>query len=159
MKYAKRLSRLAKISLWGLLFIFLVPAAIPFTGLAIDFTIYNSDNLQVSIGQSVDCYIRIRGGTRSDRGKFVFGNSDVRFLGVEFRKPKSGPAFGCDVAVEDSWVYALLLVIALILGRNVAWQRNMQKRRDMICPSCGYDCRATRERCPECGTELDKVIN
>jgi hypothetical protein len=35
--------------------------------------------------------------------------------------------------------------------------RNRHRRRDNLCPKCGYDLRATPSRCPECGHEPKPV--
>jgi hypothetical protein len=54
---------------------------------------------------------------------------------------------------------ALLLFFAgwfyFVLIRN--WRDARRKRAELrlargLCPACGYDCRVTPERCPECGT-------
>jgi hypothetical protein len=41
-------------------------------------------------------------------------------------------------------------------GMIAAWRSVRQRRRMRHgqCPTCGYDCRATPERCPECGSEI-----
>jgi hypothetical protein len=53
-------------------------------------------------------------------------------------------------------LWCLLLAFALIASPGVwSWNRRRRNRRRRIahrCTACGYDLRATPERCPECGT-------
>lgn len=53
----------------------------------------------------------------------------------------------------DRAVAVPLWLVCLLLGVNPAVRLYRRvRRRNGICPSCGYDIRATADRCPECGT-------
>ena len=83
-----------------------------------------------------------------------FRKVDVQGSGVVVRD-KSGAvawrAVGGYRAVEVPWWSLLLLFSILPAGRWAARRRRRAKSRRGLCPECGYDLRATPQRCPECG--------
>jgi hypothetical protein len=69
----------------------------------------------------------------------------------------SGLTVGVTSVAAPYWFCTLGLATApvLWLTRRRPWQR-ADRRRAGLCPQCGYDLRASPERCPECGTRAAK---
>ena len=59
-------------------------------------------------------------------------------------------------SIKANVSYWLLITLAGILPalRLFAWWRHGHRRENGCCPTCGYDLRASTERCPECGTPI-----
>ena len=77
--------------------------------------------------------------------------------GMPSRWFSDSPPFaeGWQATVSD-WVLALLAVLL------PAWwiiRRRGRRVREGYCRVCGYDLRASKERCPECGTEIGNVVH
>jgi hypothetical protein len=68
-------------------------------------------------------------------------------------KPADGRIRGgktFSVIVFDFGLIAIFSILPLLWLR--AYRKNRKRPGDGLCPSCGYDLRATPDRCPECGT-------
>lgn len=74
------------------------------------------------------------------RAGFGFGRVDVRWLRLTM-----------EGACVPMWLAAAVtgLLPSAAVARNV---RRRLRACDNLCPTCGYDLRATPSRCPECGT-------
>jgi hypothetical protein len=74
------------------------------------------------------------------------------FLWIDFRGTAGSPGNYSRVVIVGVpyWAIALVSVILPTIKFR-RWGRARRHRRTGACPVCGYDLRATPDRCPECG--------
>src|SRR5687768_1685048 len=70
--------------------------------------------------------------------------------GVIIAGPRSGTLIGNPWLGYGSLFLAILTVVLLLVRGHRIRQADDRVRRG-LCRRCGYDIRATRDRCPECG--------
>jgi 4-amino-4-deoxy-L-arabinose transferase-like glycosyltransferase len=77
----------------------------------------------------------------------------VERFGIAAGRPGSGfgLAYVRQMVVTPMWFLAILTT-ALPLAWVFRWRRRRARHERGHCPACGYDLRATPDRCPECGT-------
>jgi len=82
-----------------------------------------------------------------------------QWLGFAWFRGDSPPSPPTQIGTKTQWYIAFpIWPLVLILGGFESW-RTIRRRRQRtigLCRVCGYDLRATPERCPECGTTIVK---
>jgi hypothetical protein len=85
-----------------------------------------------------------------------FGHaSDV----ANYPSPMGHLEFGTRISYREYWIsYRIPWMLFAILPAVTAWEGFIarRRRRTSKCADCGYDLRATPDRCPECGTTIAK---
>ena len=100
---------------------------------------------------AVDAALRDYGAGVTDKVRSNHG-----FRGIGFAWYRGPFTFGQrEWGVFLTWPLLMALAAALPVGRVVLGARAAARRRRRsgknVCAACGYDLRATPERCPECG--------
>jgi hypothetical protein len=73
--------------------------------------------------------------------------------------PKQPKALLLAVLGVPYWALALLFAVVPVWRLRV-WRREVRRRRlikGLLCTSCGYDLRASKDRCPECGSPIQSA--
>ena len=115
-------------------------------------------------------------GVFSNRGVMAMGMGEASGTGRGWQY-EEGPAeyglgstfglhFGFGVFAQyDSRMLFFPHAVAATLSGGMGWiswlkyRRRYRRDRAGMCPACGYDLRATPDRCPECGREAGMVGN
>ena len=70
----------------------------------------------------------------------------------EYQEAVNGTHVIRSAAIRDWWLIAATLALPCLWFRS--HRRSRLAERKGLCPKCGYDLRATPDRCPECGTPV-----
>jgi hypothetical protein len=78
-------------------------------------------------------------------------DSALKTVGIEWRRGSFAPGQDSTFWLRVRWPFVAAVASAGPLAYGVALLRRRRRVRKGCCPTCGYDLRATPERCPECG--------
>jgi hypothetical protein len=92
-----------------------------------------------------------------------FRHCGVHFENAGYAAPSTAPnsyIYHSGFSLEISTLDVLALSLVLPVGRYAGslWRGRRCRTRPGLCPICGYDLRATPDRCPECGTVAKPVV-
>jgi hypothetical protein len=76
---------------------------------------------------------------------------DLDWLGISTMRGRS-PRFGDSFVISISFLWPVLALTPLPVWWVVDRRLRKSRHGRQLCAKCGYDLRATPDRCPECGT-------
>jgi predicted RNA-binding Zn-ribbon protein involved in translation (DUF1610 family) len=77
-------------------------------------------------------------------------------LGFFWQRDYLGPKSRSSPSVCTLGLPHWLFVLVFGLSPMLPFRRQQRRRKLGLCLTCGYDLRASKERCPECGTPIDE---
>jgi hypothetical protein len=106
--------------------------------------------------------LEIRATSEAYSGSWDRQPFEHQILGFGYTITPQWQGLGARYVVDDQAAapFWAILVISAVLPTTAA-RRLVKKRRRLAnghCPCCGYDMRATPDRCPECGAESCRAV-
>ena len=98
-------------------------------------------------------YQRVKARTEPHRTPLANADRDWALAGFRFASRDTPDGWADRMLVVPLWSCCVLLAAApaVSAARRLRSWRTMRRGAAGLCPSCGYDLRATPGRCPECG--------
>ncbi len=84
----------------------------------------------------------------------LHNGSDLFQIETNWRYLGFGYSNGSFIRISIPYWFPALLALAMPSFRLREFVRTRRRRRAGLCRQCGYDLRATPDRCPECGTPV-----
>jgi hypothetical protein len=136
------------------------------TGFSIRYGMLGVGTMQERIAYAtpVNDYVRHQDGLTLSTSMTLWRERPITFGGFTLRRYDIPPVgvnlgYGGWIATVPLWLPLLLLAWPMIARYREIWReaRRHQRARQGLCPMCGYDLHATRERCPECGAKRNET--
>jgi hypothetical protein len=83
-----------------------------------------------------------------------FLNSGISSAMISRMWPPFGTPGNLYYVVTPAWVFVAMTLPWVPLRSTYIFLRGTRRRVAGLCPTCGYDLRATPDRCPECGSAV-----
>ena len=136
------------------------------TGVSIRYGMLGVGTMQERIAYvpPVSDYARQQDGFTTSTSMNLWRERPITFGGFTLRRYDIPPVgvnlgYGGWIATVPLWLPALLLAWPMIARYRAIWRqaRQLQRAQQGLCPMCGYNLHATRERCPECGAKRNET--